>query len=164
MPPFLYFDKLDMSKLPPCRTTINRQRGSEADIGNAKSVSILVTGKTGSGKSTPIKGILGLNVEGVRQAEEGHDLDPCTATVETYHANKDKIAATVWDSPGLQDGRKNEREYLKQMKEKCYKRDLTIYCIKISDTRLVRGNNEVRPWINSHQHLGLNSGKVQLLC
>ena len=134
-------DKIDWSKLSPQLQSIGKEKHVYE---NAKSFSILVIGKTGSGKSTLANGILGLNVKRVEQAKKGQDLDPCTTTVETYHANKGKISATVWDSPGLQDGTKNEKEYLKQVEEMCSKRDLTTYCIKISDTRLVRGSDEVR--------------------
>ena len=114
-------------------------------ISNAKSIySVLVTGKTGSGKSTLINGMLGLNVKEERQAKEGHDLKACTTKVEAYRVKNGKITAIVWDSPGLEDGTENQDEYIKQMKEKCSNRDLTIYCIRISDTRLVSGSDEVR--------------------
>ena len=136
-------DKLDLSKLPPELQSIDKEKLKQM-YNNAKSISILVTGKTGNGKSTLINGILGLNIEGERRAKEGHNLELCTTTVEPFHAKKGNMVATVWDSPGLQDGTDNQEEYLKQMKEKCSNRDLTMYCIKISDTRLARRSDEVK--------------------
>ncbi len=103
-----------------------------------ESISILMTGKTGTGKSTLTNGILGTKL-----AEEGASIAThCTTKVLKYETMKGNINVTVWDSPGLQDGTENQEEYLQQMVESCSKVDLTLYCIRIGgETRFVRGTD-----------------------
>ena len=72
-------------------------------IKNSSSVNIFVTGKTGTGKSTLVNGIMGTAV-----CEEGHTLKPETTQVESFHLIKNGIKVIVWDSPGLQDGTTDE--------------------------------------------------------
>ena len=103
------------------------------------SVNIFITGKTGTGKSSLVNGIVGRQV-----AEEGAALDPHTTKVTSYKSTIDNVTVTVWDSPGLQDGTENEAEYIKDIKQNCKDADLFIYCIRMSETRFVRDNRDIR--------------------
>ena len=91
-----------------------------------KRIEILLTGRTGTGKSTLVNGLVGGIV-----AEEGHGLRPQTMSVTKYPMKTiDGVEIVVWDSPGLQDGTANEKGYLAEMKAKCSNVDIVIYCIK----------------------------------
>ena len=96
-----------------------------------KELRILVTGKTGQGKSTLVNGILGVKV-----AREGAGADRCTTTVEPHYMVVKDIPITVFDSPGLQDRTVNEAEYIQGMQEICERLSLVLYCTKMNNTRL----------------------------
>ena len=97
---------------------------------NSNEVKIFITGKTGVGKSTLVNGLVGEKI-----AKEGDTLDPETSVVKAYQSKHRSVRVTVWDSPGLQDGTKNEGRYLEDMKKKCSNMDLSIYCVSLKETR-----------------------------
>ena len=96
-----------------------------------RAVSFLVTGKTGTGKSTLINGLIGDEV-----AKVGDTLDPETMKVKGFPIKMHDISFVIYDSPGLQDGLKNELEYLKDIERTCKGVDLVLYTIKMTETRL----------------------------
>ncbi len=107
----------------------------------ARSISILLTGITHSGKSTLTNAILGLKVDDDRAAKEDGSIKArCTTEVTMYRQNRNGVSITVWDSSGLQDGTTDQDQYLQQIKLKCSQPDLTMYCIKITERRFVRGH------------------------
>ena len=85
---------------------------------NSKSVKILITGKTGTGKSALINSITGLEV-----SKEGHSLEPETEKVKYSLKEVGNVSLKVWDSPGLQDGKVGEdgtiaeAKYIRQITE-----------------------------------------------
>ena len=106
------------------------------EIGS-KSIRILVTGKTGTGKSALINGIIGVNV-----SKEGGLLNPTTFEVEKHNRTARGVRMLVYDSPGLQDGTENEKAYILDMEKKCKKVDLVLYTVRMSDQRVNVGDVE----------------------
>lgn len=98
---------------------------------NQRELKILVTGKTGQGKSTLVNGLLG-----IKDAQEGAGHTGCTTEVNRYAKTIEGVPIKVFDSPGLQDGTDNEEEYISKMKKECQELSLVLYCTKMTNTRL----------------------------
>ncbi len=112
---------------------------------NCRDIHIVMTGVTGSGKSSLANALLGNSSETSDMFVEGSDLDPCTQEVTGKKSRRNhKIKLTVWDSPGLKDGtsKKHQKQYLKEVAGvmRVYGYDLSIHCIK-ADTRFVDGED-----------------------
>ncbi len=105
------------------------------------SLSFLVTGRTGTGKSTFINGLMGMKVGDEEFAEEGDGLDSFTLKLHQYKKRKGRINVSVWDSRGLLDGKADENESLKEMVDKCSEVELKLLCISMDQQRFVRGDD-----------------------
>ena len=100
--------------------------------GQERSVSILVSGKTGVGKSHLVNAFVGEQL-----AIEGERKTPCTASVQSYSTVINGTEVVVFDSSGLQDDSGNDEVYLEDMRKKLHQGlDIILYCIKMHDKRL----------------------------
>ena len=107
-------------------------------MGNRERMEILLTGRTGTGKSTLVNALVGKPV-----AETGDVLCVGTKHVSGYKVmSREGMEIVVWDSPGLQDGSGEEDNYLREMKENCSNVDIIIYCIDMSAARAQLGGAE----------------------
>ncbi len=104
-------------------------------------LSFFVTGRTGSGKSTFINGLMRMKIGDDEFPEEGDSLNPCTKEVHQYEKRKGRINVTVWDSRGLLDGKANQASSLREMVEKCSGVDLKLLCISLDQRRFERGDD-----------------------
>ncbi len=100
-------------------------------IKSGPTIRILVTGKTGTGKSTLLNGIIGKKEFAVGKKRGEH----CTTSVDCREGMNKGVKYIVWDSPGLQDGTENEQSYLQEMVDKCEQIDIMMYCISMIETR-----------------------------
>ncbi len=99
-------------------------------IREGKSIELLVTGKTGTGKSSLLNFLLGKIIFEVGE----NKYESCTSKVHFKESEKNGIKIRAWDSPGLQDGTGDEK-YLEDMKQKCTKINLLLYCISMEELR-----------------------------
>lgn len=106
---------------------------------NAKEIQILIIGKTGTGKSTLINGLIG---EEVADVYSGLATRGVTTEVEPYRRQISGIKVVVYDSPGLEDG--SGINYLDALYEKCKNVDLVIFAIRLNDYRFVPNNPDAQ--------------------
>jgi predicted GTPase len=107
-------------------------------LSGSNSVNMLVTGKTGVGKSSLINGVVGKEV-----AEEGDSLDRGTVEVQAFAFKYHEVDITIWDSPGLQDDLDKEEEYIRDMKRKgCANSDLMLYCARMDNNRFRKEDHD----------------------
>ena len=96
-----------------------------------KELRLLVTGKTGEGKSTLVNGLLGMKV-----AVEDAGFERCTTQVTEYKAELHGVPVTVFDSPGLCYGTGDDDQCIADMKIKCQDLSLVLYCKNMTCSRL----------------------------
>ena len=77
-------------------------------------VNILITGATGCGKSSTINALFGDDV-----AKVGGGVDPETQTIQEYHLGN----LVIWDSPGLGDGKENDKRHASKIIDLLQKTD-----------------------------------------
>ena len=107
------------------------------------SVSVLVIGRTGVGKSSLINSLAGSDV-----AREGDSCKPETVVVESYkikYSNPEggeKVELTLWDTPGLEDDDRDPEETLREIEAKCNptKVDLVFFCVPLNEHRIAKGD------------------------
>ena len=119
---------------------------------SSSSINILITGKTGIGKSSLVNGLVGKKI-----AVEGGTLQSSTDQVSKSSQKISSTDVNVWDSPGLQDESVNEDKYLADIKLKCKdKIDLFIYCHDMSENRFDDGGTDVTAMKRLTETLGKN--------
>ena len=104
--------------------------------------SFLVCGKTGIGKSTLINILVASKLCKVNDPglPDG-DFEPGTTEMKLAVCKRlHGIVINVWDSPGLEDGVRDNKYYLDQMVEKCGEKmehiDVILYCTEMTTTRI----------------------------
>jgi len=112
-----------------------------------KTLSILITGKSGTGKSSLVNALVGEPV-----AEVGRNKVHCTDTVTAHKIDIESVEIRVWDSPGLlDDDEGNDERYLAEMKSKLPKQlDLVIFCSKMDETRFRRDDRDTFSILTAH--------------
>lgn len=94
------------------------------------SVSILVTGKTGVGKSTLVNALIGMEVAITGKTKRG-----VTDKVETHKKIRNGVHIHVCDTPGLASLNKDDSDILHDALKECKNVDLLLFCLRMTDTR-----------------------------
>ena len=104
---------------------------TKAWLEESNCLTITVTGRTGTGKTSLMNGLLGKKVD-----DEGFSLTRGTTHVKSFEAEVQGVRVTIWDTPGLQDGECKDEEYIKEMIDSgCVDANLKVYCISMSNVR-----------------------------
>ena len=106
-------------------------------LASSKSIEVLIAGKPGTGKSTLVNGIIGKPV-----AKVGAALNSKTSKVRAYSLKVNDVSCTIYDTPGLSEHSIDKSKYISDFQKKCKKIDLFIYCIKMSEVRLLAGGDD----------------------
>lgn len=79
-----------------------------------KKVNLMITGATGSGKSSTINALFGLE-----RAKVGVGVDPETMDIQKYDLGN----LVLWDTPGLGDGKEADDRHARNIIDKLYEKD-----------------------------------------
>ena len=95
------------------------------------SLSVVVVGEAGQGKSSLINGLLGEEI-----AKESDDLEFATENVDRYEYEQNGVHVVLWDTPGFGVGEdEEEAETLRKIREACPSIDILLYCIRMDTKR-----------------------------
>ena len=132
-------------------------------------VNILLAGATGSGKSSTINAMFNTEV-----AEVGVGVDPETDSIECYQLDN----LTIWDTPGLGDGKMEDIKYTQMIERKLDEKDangkplidLVLIVLDASSKDLGTSYRLINEVIIPHMHerahsqilIGLNQADVAM--
>ena len=113
-----------------------------------ESVNILLTGKTGVGKSSLINAITGYKV-----AREGKNIRGVTREVTAHKCTINGTKFEIWDSPGLQDITEDDKgirdKISSTLKKECHHLHLFLYCIRMDRDRFERSEVEAIKFLSA---------------
>ncbi|XP_064389793.1 uncharacterized protein LOC135337748 [Halichondria panicea] len=122
-----------MSEEAQQATSMSEEAQQAATSMGKSTLEILVIGKTGVGKSALINALVGYEVSPESSIEVG------TFKVETIPTEMyGGVKAIFYDSPGLHDGKGQEKEYMQQIVDVSDNLDLVLFCTKLTDNRVTQ--------------------------
>lgn len=129
-------------------------------VQDARELRILIIGKTGTGKSTLVNGLIGAEVA---EVYSGLVTRGVSSSVQPYQKQIEDIDITVFDSPGLQDGSDSDDAYLEELHDKCHDVDLVVFAIRMSDNRFIPGNSDATVMVKFTNKFGPSIWKKTII-
>ena len=103
-------------------------------LDGSKELNVVIVGCYQVGKSTLINSLFFEKGKKYRERAQEGSMSPCTQDVNPHVLQFSGISCNIYDSPGLQDGcEAGDLAYLRQIKAKCPKIHLVIYCTKMGE-------------------------------
>ena len=106
-----------------------------------KSLTILLLGEPGIGKSTLVNGLVG---QCVAEVSKKADIatQGVTRKLKDYYADAEGVAITIWDTPGLLDPTIETEKTLTEVRNISKTIDLFLFCINMNKTRVFHEGDE----------------------